>query len=264
VGSIPTAGKRTAIIISWPWPLPLYFDVRGKWFFGEQNSDFEPKGVWPVPPRLVTMGRGRKWELPERNVSRKRSQNYSQELWEVTPLLSQTHLSRLEFKNGHISGFCFVFQVIQVVSSRKFSSAEEVDLSFMWWIWIHESDFLEKRPWNFCSIKFLNSGINKSTAQTQSNVIWISSKAELEISFLNSLLEKWVWQSGPKIDLATGGTLDQTDMKYNSWEFVLAMSAIQLFEIFHLFSWSIRSELSKDFPIHSLCLWAFLTQMGRK
>jgi len=37
-----------------------------------------------------------------------------------------------------------------------------------------------------------------------SNVIWISSKVQLEILFLNSLLEKSVWESGPKIDLATG------------------------------------------------------------
>jgi len=29
-------------------------------------------------------------------------------------------------------------------------------------------------------------------------------EAELEISFLNSLLEKWVWESGPKINPATG------------------------------------------------------------
>jgi len=45
--------------------------------------------------------------------------------------LSQTHLSKSEFKNGHISRFCFVFQVIQVISSAKFFSAEEVDLSFI-------------------------------------------------------------------------------------------------------------------------------------
>ena len=40
------------------------------------------------------------------------------------------HNSKREFKNGHISRFCSVFQVIQVISSGKFSSAEEVDLSF--------------------------------------------------------------------------------------------------------------------------------------
>jgi len=43
---------------------------------------------------------------------------------------SQTHISKSELKNGHISRFCSVFQVIQVISSAKFSSAEEVDLSF--------------------------------------------------------------------------------------------------------------------------------------
>jgi len=54
---------------------------------------------------------------------------------------------------------------------------------------MHESDFkgffLEKRPWKSFSIKRSNSGINESTPQTQSNVIWISSKAKLDISFLN-------------------------------------------------------------------------------
>jgi len=45
--------------------------------------------------------------------------------------LFQTHFSKSEFKNGHISRFCFVFQVIQVISSGKFFSAEEVDLSFI-------------------------------------------------------------------------------------------------------------------------------------
>jgi len=44
--------------------------------------------------------------------------------------LAQTHISELEFKNGHISRFRFVFQVIQVISSAKFLSAEEIDLSF--------------------------------------------------------------------------------------------------------------------------------------
>jgi len=44
--------------------------------------------------------------------------------------LSQTHISKREFKNGHISRFCSVFQVIQVISSGKYFSAEEVDLSF--------------------------------------------------------------------------------------------------------------------------------------
>ena len=46
------------------------------------------------------------------------------------PVLSQTHISKRELKNGHISRFCSVFQVSQVISSAKFFSAEEVDLSF--------------------------------------------------------------------------------------------------------------------------------------
>jgi len=56
---------------------------------------------------------------------------------DLTPLagsifrpLSQTHISKREFKNGHISRLCSVFKVIQVISSGKFFFAEEVDLSF--------------------------------------------------------------------------------------------------------------------------------------
>jgi len=45
--------------------------------------------------------------------------------------ISQTHISKREFNNGHISRFCSVFQVIQVILSTKFFSAEEVDLSFI-------------------------------------------------------------------------------------------------------------------------------------
>jgi len=45
-------------------------------------------------------------------------------------LLSETHISKREFKNGHISRICSVFQVIQVISKGNFFSAEEVDLSF--------------------------------------------------------------------------------------------------------------------------------------
>jgi len=72
----------------------------------------------------------------------------------------------------------------------------------------HERDFkgyfLEKRLCKSFSIKGSNSGTNESTPQTQRNVSWISSKAELEISFLNSDLEITFCQSGPKIGPATG------------------------------------------------------------
>jgi len=118
--------------------------------------------------------------------------------------LSQTHFSKSESKNGHISRCCFIFQVISVISSGKFFSAEEVDLSFISWIWIHESDFkgffLEKRPWKGFSIQ-CSIGDKWIHPQTPSNVMWISSKAELEVSFLNSLLETWVWEMVRKLIL---------------------------------------------------------------
>ena len=111
--------------------------------------------------------------------------------------LSQTHISKSEFKNGHISRFCSVFQVIQVISSAKFFSAEEVDLT------ISASTQKRRHTPRFRTLlsgketvktffyKCSNSGRNESTPQTQNNVSWISSKAELEISFLNSLSEMW-------------------------------------------------------------------------
>jgi len=34
-----------------------------------EKSWLRTEGSWPVPPRGVTTGRGREWELPERNVS---------------------------------------------------------------------------------------------------------------------------------------------------------------------------------------------------
>ena len=64
--------------------------------------------------------------------------------------------------------------------------------------------------------KCSNSGRNESTPQTQNNVSWISSKAELEISFLNSRLEMWVWESGPKIDPATGVKPNKPFRKYTN------------------------------------------------
>ena len=45
--------------------------------------------------------------------------------------LSRSSNSESDFKNGHISRFCPVFQVIQVISPGKFCSAEEIDLSFI-------------------------------------------------------------------------------------------------------------------------------------
>jgi len=54
----------------------------------EKNREFEPKGVDLYHPRGVTMGRGREWELPERNDSRNNSRKYSRELWDVKSLVS--------------------------------------------------------------------------------------------------------------------------------------------------------------------------------
>ena len=106
--------------------------------------------------------------------------------------LSQTHISKSEFKNGHISKFYSVFQVIQVISSGNFFSSEEVDVSFNSETKEHpqiSNPSFWKRDREIFFYKCSHSGRNESTPQTQNHVSWISSKAEVEISFLNLLLE---------------------------------------------------------------------------
>jgi len=64
-------------------------------FLAGKICDFESKEIDLYPPRGVSMGREREWELPERNDSRNHSRKYSQELWAVTSLVSWhiTHIS---------------------------------------------------------------------------------------------------------------------------------------------------------------------------
>jgi len=45
--------------------------------------------------------------------------------------LARSSNSEPDFNNGHISRFCFVFQVIQVITSEMICTAEEVDRSFI-------------------------------------------------------------------------------------------------------------------------------------
>jgi len=86
------------------------------------------------------------------------------------------------------------------------------------WIWFQRLLFgkalfgKETAQKKFYQIVFL--GINESTPQTQSKVICISSKAEFDISFLNSILEKWAWKSGLKIDLATGVSISNSNIDF--------------------------------------------------
>ena len=65
--------------ISWNRVLLLWQDT---------NSWLENKASWPVPPRGFTTRMRREWELPKRDVSRKRSRNYSWERREHTSLVS--------------------------------------------------------------------------------------------------------------------------------------------------------------------------------
>jgi len=222
---------------------PKLYCMRGV-FRGPLSTSFLP--FWPLPFHLDEISR-KGWVF--RSLL---NHGLMPVAGSIFGPLSQTHFTKSEFKNGHISRFCFIFQVIQVISLGKFSFAEEVDFSFISWIWIHESDFkscfLEKRLCKSFSIQCSNSGINESTPQTQSNVIWISSKAELEISFLNSLLEKWVWESDPKIDPATGVQVGPKTLE-------IQIKEIQVRNVTTNFP-TILSDLVQN--AYSLCFWYLL------
>ena len=106
--------------------------------------------------------------------------------------LARSSNSEPDFNNGHISRFCFVFQVIQVITSEMICTAEEVDRSFISITkpligspQISKPCFWKRDSENGFH-KCHNSGINESTPQTQSNVSWKSSNPELEISLLKS------------------------------------------------------------------------------
>jgi len=154
--------------------------------------------------------------------------------------LSQTTISKREFKNGHISRFCFVFQVIQVISSAKFFSAEEVDFSFN--SKTKEHPQISKPSFY---VQCSNLGRNESAPQTQSNVSWISSKAELEISFMKTRLEMRVWESGRVLHLAfehKWNLTSQLDKLYlSSWLVTLASGPYSN----NLTSYSLSSQLAK-------------------
>ena len=109
--------------------------------------------------------------------------------------LSQT-LTFLKVSSRTAISSDFFFQVVQVMSSGKFFSAEEVDLSFNSETKKHPQ--ISNHSFGTETVKTFfykcsNSGRNESTPQTQNNVTWISSKTELEISnsFRNVSLGKW-------------------------------------------------------------------------
>ena len=66
--------------------------------------------------------------------------------------LFQPHISKREFKNGHISRFCSVFQVIQVMSSGKnFSAVTWYPTDIIWCLW---SEFISPRIRTFVEKRF--------------------------------------------------------------------------------------------------------------
>jgi len=124
----------------------------------------------------------------------------------VTKILYYCFLLLPEFR------FCSVFQVIQVISSSSFSrgkSLPQLQLRNEGTPQISKTSFW-KRDREKVFLQMFNSGRNESTPQTQNNVSWISSKAELEIwryGKSESLLKFWVLESGPKNSSATGVTV---------------------------------------------------------
>ena len=75
--------------MSWLWSSPIFWYWEKNVFSAGKKCRTEES--WPVPPRGGWLWEGgREWELPDRNVSGKRSRNYSQQLWEVTPLTEST------------------------------------------------------------------------------------------------------------------------------------------------------------------------------
>jgi len=117
---------------------------RDNWLGAQMGSDLEPNTaccIWRVISSISNLNRWSSSWCLFCHVPLKRDQldwEWRLRYWDAMTLvagsifrpLSQTHISNREFKNGHISGVCSVFQVIQVLSSAKFFSAEEVDLSF--------------------------------------------------------------------------------------------------------------------------------------
>jgi len=122
--------------------------------------------------------------------------------------LSQTHISKSEFKNEISSSalldiqmtlFCvcgvdsFIPELEHLIEKRFHGLfSKKNPLKSDSWIQIHETKL-------------------RSTSSAEENfadeIAWITwkTKQDLEIwPFLNSLLEMWVWESGPKIDPATG------------------------------------------------------------
>ena len=80
--------------------------------------------------------------------------------------LSQTHFSKSEFKNSHISRFCFVYEVLHVMSLGKFSLRRKLTS-----VSTHESESMNliskascwKRDSKKVSYPMSNTGINEST-----------------------------------------------------------------------------------------------------
>jgi len=114
-----------------------------------------------------------------------------------------------------------------------------------------KSVFLEKTLWNcflsnvenvFCEM------LNGSNSQTQSNISCISSKAEIEVSFLETLSWQKLWASGLKIGPATGVRIKKKSGLYENSQSCLSdfscdFSSMRLIEsTLELIQWKMDKE----------------------
>ena len=82
--SPPTLSAQACSSAARFFPLPQFLWPSGEklsLLFWGQKIWLRNEGRLPVPPRGVTIGRGREWELPEHDGSRKCSRIYSKKLW---------------------------------------------------------------------------------------------------------------------------------------------------------------------------------------
>ena len=122
--------------------------------------------------------------------------------------LSQTDISKCDFKDGHISRLCFVFRVIQVIIRKVFLCGGSWPL-----IQIRSEGappdfkafFFEKRPCKHFSTNVPIRGEMNPLHKHKGMSVGYQVKQNLKISFMKTHLEKWSWESGGlKIGPTTG------------------------------------------------------------
>jgi len=146
-------------------------------------------------------------------IDQKRSQQISESY--IMPVagsifgsLSQTHISKSEFKNEISKSALLDIQVILLGVCGVDSFIPELEHLIEKLL---HGLFSKKKPLKSDSCIQIHELKLRSASSAEKNfadeITWITWKTEQNLEmwpFLNSLLEMWVWESGPKIDPATG------------------------------------------------------------